>query len=191
MNKQFLIISGVVILAVSLYFSVARAADVPSWWIGSKADYEKLVQAAKKEGNVVWWSHPDPECNRIVTGPFTKEYGITVEHTEYTSSQIVQRVILEGASKVYTVDVANLSVHHVPRLEKNGLLKKLPYTESGSARTTISRRLSVPTALPSSAGPPRVASPTTRRKYPKRNFPTAMRICSILNGRVESAWTTT
>ncbi|MGE5304812.1 MAG: ABC transporter substrate-binding protein [Alphaproteobacteria bacterium] len=120
------------IFVVGFFFfsnAIASAIDIPKWWIGPKDEYEQLVQAAKKEGKLVWWSHPDPECNRLVTGPFEKEYGIQVEHTEYTSSQIVQRVILEGASKVYTVDVANLSVHHVPRLEKSGLIKKLPYRE--------------------------------------------------------------
>jgi iron(III) transport system substrate-binding protein len=120
------------VLAAGFFFfgiTIAAAVDVPKWWIGPKDEYEKLVEGAKKEGNLVWWSHPDPECRSLVVGPFQKEYGINVEHTEYTTSQIVQRVILEGAAKVYTVDVANLSVNHVPRLEKSGLLKKLPYRE--------------------------------------------------------------
>jgi iron(III) transport system substrate-binding protein len=120
------------VLATGFFFfgiTIAAAIDVPKWWIGPKDEYEKLVDGAKKEGNLVWWSHPDPECRSLVVGPFQKEYGINVEHTEYTTSQIVQRVILEGAAKVYTVDVANLSVNHVPRLEKSGLLKKLPYKE--------------------------------------------------------------
>jgi iron(III) transport system substrate-binding protein len=109
--------------------AMVAAADVPKWWIGPQNEYDQLVQAAKKEGKLVWWSHPDPECRSQVVGPFQQEYGIDVEHTEYTTAQIVQRVILEGAAKVYTVDVANLSVNHVPRLEKDGLIKKLPYKE--------------------------------------------------------------
>lgn len=108
-------------------FTIASAVDVPQWWVGPNAEYEKLVNAAKKEGELVWWSHPDPSCKPLVAGPFEKQYGIKVEHTEYTTAQIVQRVLLEGVANIYSVDVSNLSVHHVPRLEGKGLLKKLPY----------------------------------------------------------------
>ncbi len=109
--------------------TAASAVDVPEWWIGPKDEYARLVDGAKKEGKLVWWSHPDPACKELVVGPFEKKYGVQVEHTEYTTAQIVQRVMLEGAAQVYTVDVSNMSVHHVPRLEKRGLLKKLPYKE--------------------------------------------------------------
>lgn len=118
------------VLGVALLFfsaTIASAIDVPKWWLGTKGEYEKLVTAAKKEGKLVWWSHPDPECRPHILTPFEKQYGIKVEHTEYTTAQIVQRVLLEGLAGIYTVDVANLSVHHVPRLEKKDLLKKLPY----------------------------------------------------------------
>lgn len=115
--------------AIFLFFSstIASAIDVPKWWLGSKSEFENLVNAARKEGKLVWWSHPDPECRPLILGPFEKRYRIEVEHTEYTTAQIVQRILIEGAAGLYTVDVANLSVHHVPRLEKKGLLKKLPY----------------------------------------------------------------
>ncbi|MFQ5849667.1 MAG: extracellular solute-binding protein [Candidatus Binatia bacterium] len=116
---------GVTLLLFSA--TIASAVEVPKWWIGPRDEYEGLVKAAKKEGKVVWWSHPDPECRPFMIAPFEKQYGIEVEHTEYTTAQIVQRVLIEGAAGLYTVDVANLSVHHVPRLEKKGLLKKLPY----------------------------------------------------------------
>ena len=120
-----------VLMAFFFFFwaTITSAAEVPDWWIGPKDEYERLVGAAKKEGNLVWWSHPDPACKPLVVGPFEKQYGIQVEHTEYTTAQIVQRVLLEGAAGVYTVDISNLSVHHVPRLEKKELIKKLPYKQ--------------------------------------------------------------
>jgi hypothetical protein len=42
--------------------TAALSVDVPKWWIGPQNEYEQLVSAAKNEGNLVWWSHPDPEC---------------------------------------------------------------------------------------------------------------------------------
>ena len=115
--------------AVFLFFSstIVFAIDVPKWWVGTKSEYEDLVKGAQKEGKLVWWSHPDPECKPLIIEPFEKQYGIQVEHTEYTTAQIVQRVMLEGMVKMYSVDVSNLSIHHVPRMEKKGLLQKLPY----------------------------------------------------------------
>lgn len=129
MRHSFL--TGALALMVSVFLSgAASAVDVPDWWIGPKDEYEKLVDGAKKEGKVVWWSHPDPECTPLVAGPFKQEYGIEVEHTEYRTAEIVQRVLLEGQAGIYTVDVSNLSVHHVPRLERKDLLAKLPYQEN-------------------------------------------------------------
>lgn len=122
-------LSKTVVFAALLVFWVAAsfAQEVPDWWLGSKQEYNDLVAAAKKEGKVVWWSHPDPDCRPYIIAPFEKQYGIQVEHTEYRTAQIVQRILLEGVAGMYTVDVANMSVHHVPRLEKKGLLAKLPY----------------------------------------------------------------
>ncbi len=116
-------------LLAALSFSVAQAANIPDWWIGPKDEYESLVKGAKEEGNLVLWSHPDPACTPLIAGPFEQAYGVKVEHTEYTTAQIVQRILLEGVAGMYTVDVGNLSVHHVPRLEQRGLLQQLPYRE--------------------------------------------------------------
>jgi iron(III) transport system substrate-binding protein len=124
-----LLIASVTAFLFLFSATIASAIDVPKWWIGSKGEYEKLVKAAQKEGEMVWWSHPDPGCRPLVLEPFEKQYGIKVEHTEYVTSQIVQRVLLEGIAGLHTVDMGNLSVHHVPRLEKKRLLKKLPYKE--------------------------------------------------------------
>jgi iron(III) transport system substrate-binding protein len=124
------------VLAVFFFLSsitAASAAEIPDWWIGPKDEYGRLVAAAKKEGKLVWWSHPDPACKETVVGAFEKQYGVEVEHTEYTTAQIVQRVLLESAAGVYTVDISNMSVHHVPRLEKREVIKKLPYKERVAA----------------------------------------------------------
>jgi iron(III) transport system substrate-binding protein len=129
--KRLLVSGGLFLcLLAALSFSLAYAADVPNWWIGPKDEYQKLAEGAKKEGHLVLWSHPDPECTPLIAGSFEEKYGVKVEHTEYTTAQIVQRILLEGVAGMYTVDVGNLSVHHVPRLEQKGLLQKLNYREN-------------------------------------------------------------
>lgn len=122
------LLSCALAITVTLFLSgTASAVTVPDWWTGPKDEYTKLVEGAKKEGQLVWWSHPDPACKPLAA--FEQQYGVQVEHTEYTTAQIVQRVLLEGVVGMYSVDVSNLSVHHVPRLEKKNLLKQLPYKE--------------------------------------------------------------
>ncbi|MFQ5542513.1 MAG: extracellular solute-binding protein [Candidatus Binatia bacterium] len=161
------------ILGVTLLFfsaAIASAIDVPKWWLGDKGEYEKLVKAAKKEGKVVWWSHPDPECKPLVAGPFEKRYGIQVEHTEYRTAQIVQRVLLEGQAGIYTVDVSNLSVHHVPRLEKKGLLKKLPYQRKVSTYRDVPELLSPNSTAYIGYTSPRSLAYNTK-KVPKDQLP--------------------
>ena len=125
-------------------FSLTRAyaADVPDWWIGPKAEYETLVNGAREEGHLVLWSHPDPSCTPLIAGAFEKEYGVEVEHTEYTTAQIVQRILLEGVAGMYTVDVGNLSVHHVPRLEQKGLLQQLHYRENVTTYREVPKMVS-------------------------------------------------
>ena len=128
--KRSLISGGLLLcFLAALSFSVAHAASAPDWWLGPEAEYDSLVKGAKEEGNLVLWSHPDPICTPLIAGPFEEKYGVKVEHTEYTTAQIVQRILLEGVAGMYTVDVGNLSVHHVPRLEQKGLLQELPYRE--------------------------------------------------------------
>ena len=129
-------------LLAALSFSMAHAASVPDWWIGPADEYERLVKGAKQEGHLVLWSHPDPVCTPLIAGPFEQAYGIKVEHTEYTTAQIVQRILLEGVAGMYTVDVGNLSVHHVPRLEQRGLLKKLNYRENVSSYRQVPNMVS-------------------------------------------------
>ncbi len=170
MKKSFLI-QGLVILFLSVFYSsTPSAADVPSWWIGPESEYETLVREAKKEGELVVWAHPDPSCKSLFAGPFEQKYGIAVEHTEYTTAQIVQRILLEGVAGMYTVDIGNLSVHHVPRLEKKGLLQQLPYKDRVSTYRKIPGLVSPnSTAVIAYTNPRSLAFNT--RKIPKDKIP--------------------
>ena len=141
--KRSLISGGLFIcFLAALSLATAVAADVPEWWIGPKDEYESLVKGAKKEGQLVLWSHPDPVCTPLIAGPFEEKYGVKVEHVEYTTAQIVQRILLEGVAGMYSVDVGNLSVHHVPRLESKGLLQKLSYRENVTTYKKVPKMVS-------------------------------------------------
>ena len=169
--KRTLVSGGVFFaLLAALSFSVARAADIPDWWIGPKDEYEKLAAGAKQEGQLVLWSHPDPMCTPLIAGPFEEKYGVKVEHVEYTTAQIVQRILLEGVAGIYSVDVGNLSVHHVPRLEKKNLLQQLPYRERVTTYKQIPKMVSTNSTAFIAYTSPRALAYNTN-KVPKDQVP--------------------
>ncbi|HXV84039.1 MAG TPA: ABC transporter substrate-binding protein [Candidatus Binatia bacterium] len=169
--KRTLVSGGVFFaLLAALSLSVARAADIPDWWIGPKDEYEKLAAGAKQEGQLVLWSHPDPMCTPLIAGPFEEKYGVKVEHVEYTTAQIVQRILLEGVAGIYSVDVGNLSVHHVPRLEQKNLLQKLNYRENVTTYKKVPKMVSPHSTAYISWTSPRGLAWNTN-KVPKNKVP--------------------
>ena len=86
-------------LAVTLLLlapSVTAQAAEKSW--------DETLAAAKKEGKVVVAGAPDPVMRNEVIPAFTKRYGIEVDYVAGRSGNIVERVKIERASGVYSMD---------------------------------------------------------------------------------------
>jgi iron(III) transport system substrate-binding protein len=66
--------------------------------------WDETLAAAKKEGKVVVVGAPDPVMRNEVIPAFMKRYGIAVEYVAGRSGNIVERVKVERASGVYSID---------------------------------------------------------------------------------------
>ena len=82
--------------------AVSRAATAPSGWEG---EWNKVVEAAKKEGKVHLAGPRGDETRRALTGPFTKKYGIEVEYVGTAGPDLPPRMLMERRANVYYWDV--------------------------------------------------------------------------------------
>lgn len=96
------LISGAV--ASVLAFATGGAlAQVPA---GYPASYQKIVDAAKKEGKLVIYSATDSKAAQPLVKDFSALYpGITVEYNDMNSTEVYNRFISEVAAGGNTADV--------------------------------------------------------------------------------------
>ncbi len=65
---------------------------------------QRLIDGAKKEGTVTFYSNAPTDDNTALVGAFEKTYGIKVGLYRASSEEIRQRVVAEAAARRYDVD---------------------------------------------------------------------------------------
>ncbi|MBI4334310.1 MAG: extracellular solute-binding protein [Chloroflexi bacterium] len=72
---------------------------------GWEAEWDKTVQAAKAEGEVMVYMHLSAEARIPIVAAFTKKYGITLDALSATSRELVARVNSEYRAGIHQADV--------------------------------------------------------------------------------------
>lgn len=89
--------------------AAANPTEAPGLPAGVPPDWEKqwntLLAAAKQEGKVVVLGSPDPAMRTMVPAAFQQRFGIEVEYTGASGTQIAARLQGERAAGVYAGDV--------------------------------------------------------------------------------------
>ena len=89
--------------ALAAMFASAALAQVPA---GYPADYQKIIDAAKKEGKVVIYGATDSKAAAPLIKDFNALYpGISVEYNDMNSTEVYNRFISEVAAGGNTADV--------------------------------------------------------------------------------------
>lgn len=83
---------------------------------------QKLVQEAKREGALVWYTSLAPTESAPLGQAFEKKYGIKVEIWRAVSEKIVQRVVTEGRAKRHAFDVVETNAPELEALSRENLL---------------------------------------------------------------------
>jgi iron(III) transport system substrate-binding protein len=83
---------------------------------------QKLVQEAKKEGTLLWYTSLAPTESTPMAQAFEKKYGIKVEVWRATSDKVVQRAITEGRAKRHAFDVVETNGPELEMLAREKLL---------------------------------------------------------------------
>ena len=123
-------LKGSTALALGTVFaSVARAAAPPA-----EAITPQLIEAAKKEGKVVWYTSIDLSVSEKIAAAFKEKFGGIEVRVERTGAErVFQRIGQEYASNVHAVDVANSSdAAHLLAWKRQGIL--LPYVPEDVAK---------------------------------------------------------
>lgn len=72
---------------------------------GKIAEWDKIIEAAKKEGKVVASIPPSPELRKGMEIAFTRRYGISVEFMPARGGAIIQRMVGEAKAHMQYFDV--------------------------------------------------------------------------------------
>jgi iron(III) transport system substrate-binding protein len=97
-----MMIKSTLAVAATLY-ATAALAQVPA---GYPADYQKIIDGAKKEGKLVVYGATDSKATQPLIKDFSALYpGITVEYNDMNSTEVYNRFISEQAAGGNTADV--------------------------------------------------------------------------------------
>ncbi len=118
-------------VAVTMMFAGAALAQVPP---GYPAQYQKIIDAAKKEGKVVIYSATDSKAAAPLIKDFSALYpGISVEYNDMNSTEVYSRFISEAFSGGNTTDVMwSSSMDLQMRLVSDGYGLKYKSVEAAS-----------------------------------------------------------
>src|SRR6202051_3809085 len=124
------ILRGSTALALGTVFASPVRAEAPP----AEAITPQLIEAAKKEGKVVWYTAIDLAVAEKIAGSFKEKFGgVEVRVERPGAERVFQRIGQEYASNVHAVDVVNSSdASHLLTWKKQGML--LPYVPEDVAK---------------------------------------------------------
>jgi iron(III) transport system substrate-binding protein len=124
------VLRGSTALALATVFASPARAEAPP----AEAITPQLIEAAKKEGKVVWYTSIDLAVAERISGAFREKFGGIEVRVERTGAErVFQRIGQEYASDVHAVDIANSSdTSHLLEWKRQGIL--LPYVPEDVAK---------------------------------------------------------
>src|ERR1700754_2086572 len=124
------VLKGTTALAAASTFATPIRAQAPA----AAAVDQKLIDAAKKEGKVVWYTAVDLPVAEKVGKAFEAKYpGVSVRVERSGAERVFQRIGQEYASNIHAVDVVNSSdAAHFIVWKRDGILA--PYVPEDVAK---------------------------------------------------------
>ena len=104
--KRIGIIKRIFVPIVAFLWSAGMSpALAQSSRAAGSADWDRVVDAAKKEGRVVASIPPSPELRRGMEEAFTKRFGIVVESVPARGGAIIRRIVEESKAGIHYFDL--------------------------------------------------------------------------------------
>jgi iron(III) transport system substrate-binding protein len=100
----------------------AHAQTAPAIYMYRGADRnQQLIDAAKKEGEVTWYTTMAPTESRPLAAAFEKKYGIKVSLWRAPGEQMLQRIITEAQARRFTFDIIESDSNQTETLARENL----------------------------------------------------------------------
>ncbi|HEY4074003.1 MAG TPA: extracellular solute-binding protein [Herbaspirillum sp.] len=117
-------------LSFLLFVPASMAQTLQQMAVYQGADRQQLlVEEAKKEGSLVFYTTIPSDLVGQLVEPFEKKYGIKVVVWRTRDDLVLQRVIMESRSDKHMVDVINIPTVSLEALRRENLLQEIrsPY----------------------------------------------------------------
>ena len=96
----------IAVLLLAALFSNVDIVEAQVRGLAAKGEWERIVEAAKKEGQVVIFGPAGPNARQALADGFESRYpGIKVEFTGGSGAKLSSRLLAERRAGVYTVDL--------------------------------------------------------------------------------------
>ncbi|MBM4298278.1 MAG: hypothetical protein FJ143_11115, partial [Deltaproteobacteria bacterium] len=92
-------------LTVMFWLIILSLAAPPVFSQSKIPDWDKIVEAAKKEGKVVASIPPTPELRKLMEVAFSRRYGIATEFVPARGGAMVQRIVSEAKANTQYFDL--------------------------------------------------------------------------------------
>ena len=126
MKVILLAVRGVACLILSV--ALVGFTPVPTIAASQESDKERearLIQAAKKEGTVIFWNQSPAKESETMLVKFRQRYPfVRTEYWRAGSTELYQKQISEGRAGAHNFDVGGTDLDYVDELKKAGLMKK-------------------------------------------------------------------
>ena len=87
--------------------------------------HARLVEAAKREGSVTFYSSIPEKDMAVLAADFEKRYGVKVKTGRASTLKVVQRVLAEKQARRWEVDAVDISGPEMEILYREGLLQEV------------------------------------------------------------------
>src|SRR5262245_66224960 len=126
MSRLQFCIKALTLAVTAAYFTIpaaAQRADTAAVYLYTGADRDqRLVDAAKKEGTVTFYTSMQTPESGPLSAAFEKKYGIKVNLWRATSDQVIQRAITEARGGRNAMDVVETNAPEVEALGREGVV---------------------------------------------------------------------
>src|SRR4051794_38561302 len=129
LSRRYILVGSSALVAGSAFSTRVMSAAPPS-----SAITPQLIEAAKKEGKVVWYTSVDLPLAEKIAKAFEAKYpGIATRIERSGGERIFQRIAQEFGSRIYAADVVNSSdASHFIVWKRDGVLA--PYVPEDVAK---------------------------------------------------------
>ena len=103
-----LVLLGLVALAACAAEEKATPAPASPTAVGKpdwQQEWDRVAEAAKKEGKLILAGPPGAEVRRAITEPFERQYGITVEYRPMRGAEVIPQIKAERDAGQYLLDI--------------------------------------------------------------------------------------